>query len=46
MSARLINRRGRFMFVFLDSKGHGLPIIPTPRAWRRYTFRPPQVAKS
>lgn len=37
---RLIRKQGRFVFVWLDSVGSGLPYAFHARAWRKHTYRP------
>lgn len=44
MKARLHYYRGRLLFVFLDSKGQGLPVEIHPRAWRVSMYRMPKLA--
>jgi len=42
---RLQRIRSRFCFVWFDSRGEGLPIPDTRRAWRAAIYRHPLSSK-
>jgi hypothetical protein len=45
MRAYLHHHRGRTSIVFTDSKGAGLPVLDTRRAWRDVVYRQPKPCK-
>lgn len=44
MRAHLHYHRNLACIVFLDSKGHGFPVLDTRRAWRATIYRMPKLA--